>query len=74
MKVDFEIEEVLKRYTCDNFMGGVDKVDKDKKIGSSFIKNTFFKKWYHMGLLGIFDFMVVSGRVAWNMSVGNPLY
>ena len=68
------MEKVLKRYARDNFMGGVDMVDKDKKIGSSFTENVFFKKWYHMGLLGTFDFMVVSGHVAWNMSVGNPLY
>lgn len=66
--VEFEIEEALKRYTRDNYMGGVDNVDKDKKIGGSFTKQAHFKKWYKMGLLGIFDFMVVNGRMAWNMS------
>ena len=35
-KVDFQIEEALKRYTRDNFIGDVDNVDKDKKIGGSF--------------------------------------
>lgn len=67
-KVDFQIEEALKRYTHDNFMGGVDNVDKDKKIGGSFTKKALFKKWYLMGLMGIFDFMLVNGRIAWNMS------
>jgi len=31
-KIDFEIEEALKRYACNNFMGGMDNVDKDKKL------------------------------------------
>ena len=31
-KIDLSIEEALKRYTNDNFMGGVDNVDKDKKM------------------------------------------
>jgi hypothetical protein len=52
----------------------VDNVDKDKTIGGSFTKKAFFKKWYCMGLLGIFDFMVVNAQVAWNVSVGNPVY
>ena len=34
--VEVQIEEVLKRYTRGNFMGGVDNVDKDKKMGGSF--------------------------------------
>ena len=41
--VDFQIEEALKRYTRDNFMGGVDTIDKHKKIGGSFTKNALFK-------------------------------
>ena len=32
IKSIFSIEEALKRYTNDNFMGGVDNVDKDKKL------------------------------------------
>jgi hypothetical protein len=45
-KVDFQIKEALKRYTCDNFMGGVNNIDKDKKISGSFTKKAHFKKWY----------------------------
>jgi hypothetical protein len=66
--VNLPIEVSLKRYTADNFMGGVDNVDKDKKIGGAFTKKSMFKKWYRMGVLGVFDFMIVNGRVAWNMS------
>jgi hypothetical protein len=42
-KIDLEIEEALKRHTRDNFMGGFDNVDKDKKIGGSFMKKAHFK-------------------------------
>ncbi len=66
--VEFQVEEALKRYTRDNYMGGVDNMDKDKKLGGSFTKFAHFKKWYKMGLLGVFDFMIVNGRIAWNMS------
>ena len=68
-EIDFEIPEALKLYTKDNYMGGVDNLDKDKCIGGSFTGRAMFKKWYRMGLMGIFDFMVVNGRQAWNMSV-----
>ena len=47
----------------------MDNVDKDKKIGSLFQKKAMFKKWYLTGLMGLFDFMLVNGRIAWNMSV-----
>ena len=57
-KVLFDTEEALKVYICDNFMKGVDNVDKDKNIGGSFTKTELLEKWYCMGLLGIFDFMV----------------
>jgi len=70
IKVDFQIEEALKRHTCDNFMGGVDNIDKEKN-GGSFPRKTQFKKWYQMGLLGILDFMTVNGKMAWNMSVND---
>jgi hypothetical protein len=72
-KVDFQVQEALKQYTRDNFMGGVNNVDrdKDKKIGAAFTKKALFKKWYLMGLMGLFDFMFVNGRVAWNMSVND---
>ena len=33
------------------------------------MKNTMFKKCYGMSELGVFDFMVLNGRIAWNMSV-----
>jgi hypothetical protein len=49
-------------------MGGVDNIDKDKRIGGSFTGRAMFKKLYRMGLMGIFDFMVVNGQQAWNMS------
>jgi hypothetical protein len=46
--VDLQIEEALKRYTHDDFMGGVDNVDKDKKLvaGGLYTKKAHFKKWY----------------------------
>ena len=66
--VELPIEISLKRFTTDNFMGGVDNVDKDKKVGGGFTKKALFKKWYRMGVLGVFDFMSVNGRVAWNMA------
>jgi hypothetical protein len=49
-------------------MGGVNKLDKDKCIRGSFTGRVMFKKWYRMGLMGLFDFMVVNRRQAWNMS------
>jgi hypothetical protein len=67
-KVDFQIPEALKRYSSDNFMGGVDNMDKDKKIGGSFASLALFRKWYRMGLMGIFNFVIINGRQAWNMS------
>ena len=36
-------------------MGGVDNMDKDKKIGGSFMSRALFRKWYCMGLMQIFD-------------------
>ena len=41
-KVDFQIPEALKRYSTNNFMGGIDNMDKDKKIGGSFTSCAFF--------------------------------
>ena len=51
--MNLQIEESMKRYTCNNFMGGVDKIDKDKKIGGGFTKKAVFCKWYRMGVLGV---------------------
>jgi hypothetical protein len=33
-----------------------------------------FKKWYHMGLMVTFDFIIVNGRQAWNMSKKLPYH
>lgn len=64
-----EIEESLKIYTHKNFMGRVENADKDKKIVGAVTKKAVFKKWYQMGILGVFNFMVVNGQVTWNISV-----
>jgi hypothetical protein len=50
-------------------MGGVDNINKNKKIGGLFGKNAMFKKWYVTGLIGLFDFVLVNGQMACNMSV-----
>jgi hypothetical protein len=52
-KTGFQIPPALKKYTSDNFMGGVDNMDKDKNIGGGFTGRAMFKKWYWMGLMGI---------------------
>jgi len=67
-KVDLQIPEAMKRYTSDDFMDGVDNIDKDKKIGGSFTSRALFWKRHCMGLMGILNFMIVNGRQAWNMS------
>ena len=67
-RVTLQIPDSLKRYTSDHYMGGVDNIDKDKCIGGSFTGRAMFKKWYCMGLMGIFDFMVVNGQQTWKMS------
>ena len=41
-KIDFQIPEALKKYLSDNFMGGIDNMDKDKKIGGSFTSQALF--------------------------------
>ena len=66
-KVDFLFHKALKCYVTNNFMGGVDNMDKDKKIGGSFTSWAMFKKWYRMGLMGVFDFMIVNNRQPLNM-------
>jgi hypothetical protein len=67
-KLDFDIPTALKLYTKDNYMGGVDNLDKDKSLGGSFTSRAMFRKWYRMGLMGILDFMIVNGQQAWIMS------
>ncbi len=49
-------------------MGGVDNIDKDKKVGGGFTKKALFMRWYYIGLLGVFDFMVVNSQFAWNVA------
>ena len=66
-KVDFLVHKALKCYATDNFMGGVDNMDKDKKIGGSYMANSMFKKMYPTAEIGVFYFMIVDGRQAWNM-------
>ncbi len=41
-KNHFQIPEALKKYSSDNFMDGVDNMDKDKKIGGSFTSHSLF--------------------------------
>ncbi len=43
-KIDFQIPEALKKYSSDNFMGGVNNMDKEKKIGGSFNSHALFRK------------------------------
>ncbi len=38
------------------------------KIGRGFAAKGRFKNWYKQGFLGILDFMLINGRVAWSMS------
>ena len=61
-KIDFQIPEALKKYLFDNFMGDVNNMDKDKKIGGSFTLQALFQKWYQTGWMGISNFMVVNGQ------------
>jgi hypothetical protein len=68
-KIVLEIEELLKKSMRENFMGCVDSIDKDMTIGGSYTSHAMFIKWYRMGLMGVFDFMIVNGRQAWNMSI-----
>ena len=45
-------------------MCGVHNVSKDKKIDGAFMAKLMFKNWYRRGMLGIFDFMLVNGKMA----------
>lgn len=56
-------EEVI----TNNYVAGVDNTGKVKCISGSFTSRAMFKKWYQMGLMGVFDFMLVNGRVVWNI-------
>ncbi len=77
--VSFWCGREVKTFKCpsalcayNRFMGYVDLVDYDKKIGGGFTSRPHFKKWYKKGFLGILDFMMVNRRVAWNMSCEIP--
>ena len=67
-KYDFPIQKSLKWYAADNFMGGAGNMDRDKKIRVMLTTHAMFKKWYCMGLTGIFNFMIINGQNEWNMS------
>jgi hypothetical protein len=41
-KIDLQIHEALKKYSFDNIVGGVNNMDKDKKIGRSFTSCALF--------------------------------
>ncbi len=64
--VSFSCPKAFQPYI--KYMGYVDLVDFDKKIGGSFTENIHFKKWYTRGYLGFMDFILVNGHIAWNMS------
>ncbi len=65
-KISLACPEALQAYN--KCMGYVDLVNFDKKIGGTFTGKCSFKKLYKKGYLGITDFMLVNGCVAWNMS------
>lgn len=67
-KSKYPIAEALEHYATDSFMGGVDNMDKDKKIGGSFTNCAMFQKWYQMILMDVFGFMLVNRRQAKDMS------
>ena len=41
-KIDLQIPKALKKYSSDNFTGGADNMDKDKKIGGLFTSHALF--------------------------------
>ena len=49
-------------------MGGVDNVDEDKKLVVHLQRRPCLINGI-TSVLGVFDFMVVNERIAWNMSV-----
>jgi len=48
-KVDFEMLQVPKCYSTDNYMGGVDNINKDKRIVGSFTSRSMFKNVIELG-------------------------
>ncbi len=53
---EFKCPSALCAYN--RFMGYVDLVDYDKKIGGGFMSRPHFKKWYKKGFLRVFGFHV----------------
>ena len=53
-------------------MGGIENIDKYTKIGGGFAKKMIFKRWFKTGLMGLFDFKLVNGLVAWNTAASLP--
>ncbi len=48
------------QHAYNEYIGYVDLVDFDMKIGGSFTHESCFKKWYKKGFLGILDFILVN--------------
>lgn len=69
-RVELPIEVSLKCYTADNIMGCVADVDKDQKIVED-LQGFIQEMVSYIGVLVVFDFMIVNGRVAWNMAATN---
>jgi hypothetical protein len=50
-------------------MFGVDKGDQYRAAGIGFASKSHFKKWYKKALMGVLDFMLLNGFMAWRMSI-----
>jgi hypothetical protein len=50
-------------------MFGVDKGDQYRAAGMGFACKSHFKKWYKKALMGVLDFMLLNGFLAWRMSI-----
>lgn len=62
--VEFLIDSTLKQYASNNFMGGVDDMDKDNKIEGSFRACAMFRKWFRKGLMVVLIlFLWVANRL-----------
>ena len=50
-------------------MGGVDRGDQHRMVGSRFANVAHFKKWYKKTFFDIADFCLLQAFTAWNLSV-----
>ena len=50
-------------------MFGVDKGDQYRAAGMGFACKRHFRKWYKKALMGVLDFMLLNGFLAWRMSI-----